>query len=194
MTSNQVVSTIFNINIYIHMDRFIPFWGWDEDPGNTSLLRAYTRCQWRLSEYLEYSSMVIVLATLLICILSHKSALYWSMAMFCHIVAPLCIISWLWPDWVMEIWIHIVYLVAISLVSSFMDLHWIGRHPCFESMYFEHGYPYLEDDIYIYIVWCLFVVFCDSPIPKPSHTYLCKVFQQSYFLLTSHFRGHLLHT
>jgi hypothetical protein len=39
----------------------------------------------------------------------------------CHIVAPLCTFSWLQPDSVMEVWIHIVCLVAISLVSAFMD-------------------------------------------------------------------------
>jgi hypothetical protein len=95
MTGNQVVSTMFDINTSIHMDRFIPFWDWDEDPGNTPLLRALPRLRWRLSEYLEDSSMVIMLAISLIYMLSHRSTLYWSMAMFCHIIAPLCILSWL---------------------------------------------------------------------------------------------------
>ena len=33
MTSNQVVSTMFDIKTSIHMARFIPHWDWDEDPG-----------------------------------------------------------------------------------------------------------------------------------------------------------------
>jgi hypothetical protein len=41
--------------------------------------------------------------------------------------------SWLQSVNVMEVWIHIVSLVAISLVSILMDLKCIGRRPCFES-------------------------------------------------------------
>jgi len=44
-----------------------------------------------------------------------------------HIVAPLCKILWLQHDRVMEVWIHIVCWVDISLVSSFMDLPCIGQ-------------------------------------------------------------------
>jgi hypothetical protein len=40
----------------------------------------------------------------------------------CHIVAPLCKISWMQPDHVMELWIHVVCLVSISLVYTIMDL------------------------------------------------------------------------
>jgi hypothetical protein len=41
--------------------------------------------------------------------------------------------SWLRSVDVMEVWIHIVYLVAISLVSILMDLQCSGRRPYFES-------------------------------------------------------------
>jgi hypothetical protein len=34
MISNQVVSTMFDINTSIHMARIVPFWDRDEDPGN----------------------------------------------------------------------------------------------------------------------------------------------------------------
>jgi len=33
MTGNQVVSTMFNINSFVHMARFVPFQDQDEDPG-----------------------------------------------------------------------------------------------------------------------------------------------------------------
>jgi hypothetical protein len=41
--------------------------------------------------------------------------------------------SWLRSVHVMEVWIHIVSLVAISLVSILMDLQCIGRWTCFDS-------------------------------------------------------------
>jgi hypothetical protein len=93
----------------------------------------------------------------------------------------------------MEVWIHIVSLVAISLVSAFMDLQCIGQPSCFESVYFENGYAYLGDDMYILFDVCLQLM-SSYPIQPPLHIYFCKVFQPSIFLLISHFKGHLLHT
>jgi hypothetical protein len=49
----------------------------------------------------------------------------------CHVVAPLFTFSWLTLDSVMEVWIHIVCLVAISLVSAIMDPYCISWRPCF---------------------------------------------------------------
>jgi hypothetical protein len=48
----------------------------------------------------------------------------------------------------MEVWIHIVSLVAISLVNIIIDPWCIGRRPCFKSVYSEHGYAFLTDDTY----------------------------------------------
>ena len=61
----------------------------------------------------------------------------------CHIVAPLCKFSWLQRDRVMEVWIHIVFFVAISLVSDFMDLYCIGRQLWFKLVYLSMGMPTL---------------------------------------------------
>jgi hypothetical protein len=43
---------------------------------------------------------------------------------------------WLQVSSVMEVWIHDVSLVAISLVITCMDLQCIGRQPCSESLFF----------------------------------------------------------
>ena len=126
-------------------------------------------------EFFVYSSMVIMLVISLISILSHRSTLYWSMAMFCHTIAPLCIISWLWFDWVIEVWIHIVSLVAIALVNAFMDSQCIGLSPCFESVYIEHGYAYLEDDTYI-IFYVFLHIPTNSPIQNPCYIYFVNYF------------------
>jgi hypothetical protein len=80
MTSNQVVSTMFNIKTYIPMARFIQHRDWDEDPGLSIhpvklLFPGYEG---------DHLSMLMY-------ILSHRSRLYWSVAMFHHLVAPLCI-------------------------------------------------------------------------------------------------------
>jgi hypothetical protein len=99
MIGNQVVSTMFDINTSIHMARIVPFWDWDEDPGNAPSVTCLTQVAMDIGfEYLEDYSMVIMLVISLIYMLSHISTLYWSVAMFCHIVAPLCILSWLRPD------------------------------------------------------------------------------------------------
>jgi hypothetical protein len=115
-----------------------------------TLLCALPRMRWRSFEYVEDSSITTILEISLMYMLSHRSTLYWSVAMlFCHIVAPLCILSWLRLNHVMEVWIHIVYLVAISLVSTFMDPQCIGRRPCFESVYPSMGMP-TSRMIYVY--------------------------------------------
>jgi hypothetical protein len=53
--------------------------------------------------------------------LSHRSNLYWFLAMFFHTIAPLCILLWLRPDHVMKGMDPNCILVAISLVGTFMD-------------------------------------------------------------------------
>jgi hypothetical protein len=55
----------------------------------------------------------------------------------------------------MEVWIHIIYFVALSLVSAFVDPQFIGQRTCFEIVYSEHGYAYLRDDTYILFDVCL---------------------------------------
>jgi hypothetical protein len=74
----------------------------------------------------------------------------------------------------MDIWIHIVYLVAIYVVITFMRPECIGRKPCLELFYSEHGYAYLVDDTYIFFYVFLHLS-TKSSIPTPSHTYFCKV-------------------
>jgi hypothetical protein len=67
----------------------------------------------------------------------------------CHIVAPLCTFSWLRLDSVMDIWIHVVFLVAISLVNIVMDPQCIGRRPCFKSILYRAWVCLPQDDSYI---------------------------------------------
>lgn len=55
----------------------------------------------------------------------------------------------------MEVRIYIVFLVAITLAISSMDLQCIGRYPCSDSFFSKHGYSFLWDDIYEYFQ-CLF--------------------------------------
>jgi hypothetical protein len=43
MTSNQVVSTMFDISTSIHMARTVPYWDWDKDLWNAPLLSALPR-------------------------------------------------------------------------------------------------------------------------------------------------------
>jgi hypothetical protein len=129
MIGNQVVSTMFDINTCIHMDRIIPVRDRDEDPGN--FLGTY-QC-YVPNPGCDGEKFYTLL---------HRSTLYWSVAMlFFHIVAPLCTISWLQLDRVMEIWIHIVCLVAISLVSTLMDPQCIGRWPCLSPFCPSMGMP-----------------------------------------------------
>jgi hypothetical protein len=65
--------------------------GWE-----LTLLCAFPRLlHWRSFEYAVDSSITIILEISLMYMLSHRSTLYWSVAMFFHIVAPLCILSWL---------------------------------------------------------------------------------------------------
>jgi hypothetical protein len=80
MVGNQVVSTIFDIKKSIHMARFIPHQDWDEDPG-LSVHSAICFSKAAIGDNLS----------ILMYRLSHRSKLYWSMAMFYHLVAPLCI-------------------------------------------------------------------------------------------------------
>jgi hypothetical protein len=80
MTDNQVVSTMFDNKTSIHMARFVPHRDWDEDPG---LSVRYVTCFSQATKG-DHLSMLIY-------ILSHRYILYWSVAMFYHLVAPLCI-------------------------------------------------------------------------------------------------------
>jgi hypothetical protein len=79
MTGNQVVSTMFDIKTLIHMARFVLHRDWDEDPG---LRFHFVICftQAAKGDHFEHVD-----------ILSHRSTLYWSVAMFYHLVDPLCI-------------------------------------------------------------------------------------------------------
>jgi len=60
------------------------------------------------------------------------------------------------------------------------------------SLYSEHKYACLGNDTYILFDSCLQLL-PGSPTPTPLHRYFCKVFWPSVSLLTSHFRGHMLH-
>jgi hypothetical protein len=57
----------------------------------------------------------------------------------------------------MEVWIHIVFFVAISLVSDFMDLYCIGRQLWFKLVYLSMGMP-TSGMIHIYCLMfaCIF--------------------------------------
>jgi hypothetical protein len=68
----------------------------------------------------------------------------------------------------------------------------VGGH-ALSQVYSKHGYAYLRDDKYILFYFCLQLP-PDSRIPTPSHTCFCKVLCPSFFLMTSYFRGHMLHT
>jgi hypothetical protein len=70
----------------------------------------------------------------------------------------------------MEVWIHIVTLVAISLVNILMDLQCIGRPPFFESSHIPSiGMHALEmEHICILIDDCLHLP-SGSPTPTPLH-------------------------
>jgi hypothetical protein len=80
MTGNQVVSTMFDIKTSIHMARFIPHRDWEEDPG----LSVHSDIYFTQAAKGDHLSILIY-------ILSHRSTLYWSVAMFCHLIDPLCI-------------------------------------------------------------------------------------------------------
>jgi hypothetical protein len=69
MTSNKVISTMFDIESSIHMDRIVFFWDQDEDPGLS------THC-------IPYFSQVVMEIIWLICILLHRSTLNWFVDMF----------------------------------------------------------------------------------------------------------------
>jgi hypothetical protein len=80
MTGNQVVSTMFDIKTSIRMARFVPHREWDEDPG----LSIHSNIWFSHAMNGDHLSMLIY-------ILSHISTLYWFVAMFYHLIAPLCI-------------------------------------------------------------------------------------------------------
>ena len=86
-----------------------------------------------------------------ICILSRKSTLYLSMhaSLFYHgSTLYLCSHDLLQPiryGSMLYLW------CPYSLISTFMDLQCIGRWPCFESFFFEHGYAPLGDDIRFFL-------------------------------------------
>lgn len=81
------------------------------------------------------------LSTIMIYIYFHINPLFiGSWLCFFYTAIPLCILSWLRSDWVMEVRIYIISLVAIHLVSVFMDMQCIGQWPCFELVYTKHGY------------------------------------------------------
>jgi hypothetical protein len=79
MNGNQVFSVIFDIKTSIHMDRFVPHRDWDEDPWfSVHYVTFFSGCEG------DHLSMLIYR-------LLHISTLYWSVAMFYHLLAPLCI-------------------------------------------------------------------------------------------------------
>jgi hypothetical protein len=80
MIGDQVVSTMFDIKTSIHMARFILHQDWDEEPG----LSIHSVKLFFPSYEGDYLSMLMYK-------LSHRSTLYWFVAMFYHLVAPMCI-------------------------------------------------------------------------------------------------------
>jgi hypothetical protein len=78
MTSNQVVSTMFDIKKSIHMARFVQHLDYDKDLGLSIhfVKKKIASCEGDHLSMLMYR-------------LSHRSTLYWSVAMFYHLVAPL---------------------------------------------------------------------------------------------------------
>jgi hypothetical protein len=74
------------------------------------------------------------------------------------------------PVHVMEVWIHIVSLVAISLVNIFMDPQCIGWWSCFESSRIPSiGMPTLEMEHILILSYDCLQLFPGSPTPTPLH-------------------------
>lgn len=146
---------MFDTNTFIHMVRFV-------------LMGIETK-----TLGLPLTIIVIILGCDGECyILSHRSTLYLSMAMFfLYVVAPLCIVSWLRSIWVMEVWIHTVLFGSHILSHCFHGYAMYWSATMFESFCSEHGYACLGDDIYIYIYvycHCLFCRFSPSSKSTPS--------------------------
>jgi hypothetical protein len=102
MISYQVVSTMFDIKTSIHMARFIPHQDWEEDPGLSV----------RSDIYFTQVAKGDHLSTL-IYIFSHRSTLYWYVAMFFHLVDPLCnycgydhFMSWMYRSTLYLWWLY----------------------------------------------------------------------------------------
>jgi hypothetical protein len=78
--------------------------------------------------------------------------------------------SWLQSVHFMEVWIHIVSLVAILLVIIFMDPQYIGRRQFFDSSCIPSiGMPASEmEHILILFDDCLHLLL-GSPTPTPLH-------------------------
>jgi len=92
--------------------------------------------------------MDIILVILLICILSHRSALYWSWLCIDCIIDPPCISSWVRFIIVIQIWIHVVSLVAIFSNQYFHGSATYWSATMLESVFYNHRYVCLGDDVY----------------------------------------------
>ena len=113
-------------------------WDWDEDPG---IIIRHTTCWSSLSQ--------VVMGLFEFYMMLHRSTLYKSMAMYLFLpYIHTCIILWLQVSWVMEVCIHVLSLVAITVVIVSMDLQCIGWQPCSESFCSERGNSLLGNDIY----------------------------------------------
>ena len=152
MTDNQVVYTMFDIKTSIHMDRFVPHRDWEEDPR----LIVHSDIYFTQDAKGDHLSILIY-------ILSHRSTLYWSMAMFYHLESPLCIyrgydqfMSWRYRSTLYLRWLY------PSLVSSWIHSIFIGGHTL-SSLLLKHRYACLgfetHDNICLMVVCSFYQVF-----------------------------------
>jgi len=183
MTSNQVVFTMFDIKTSIHMDRFIPHRGWDEDPGLSihyviffsQTVKEIIWAWWYIYCHIDPHCIGMWL-----CLSSHSSTMYF---------------SWLWSAHVMQVCIHIVALVAISLVNIFHGsvVYWLAT-VLWVISYFEHRYACLGNGTYINIVWCFFATSFRFSNSTPLHWRIVKCFDHQFLFWPHTLGGNLLHT
>ena len=140
MTGNQVIPTMFDIkNIYSH--------GWVCTYG-------FGMKTLGLSYHKHVTHFVPGCDGVLFWVLSHRSTLYWSVAMYHSShgdMDPQCTCSWPYPS----------FLV-------YMDLHCIGRPPCFESNMFWAW----ECPPQLWYIWSLVFLFAGSSLQLRANTNL----------------------
>lgn len=146
MTSNQAIIAMFNLNTSIHMVRIVPLgsrqrrWSYIRHSLLFSTLNIF---EWILFEYDMYTITQIHCALV--------RGYFFVMMQLPFVFFCGCDLEF------MEVWIHIVCLVAMLLVSTIMDLWCVGGKPCLDSFYTKHGYAYLGDDIDIYFLVISFI-------------------------------------
>ena len=86
-----------------------------------------------------------------------------------------------------------VLLVVVPWVSTIMDLYYIGRGSLLESLHTEHGYAYIGDDIYIYILFDVCLQISTNSLFMASITILIKYFGH-WFLFWTHTLGGICYT